>query len=302
MGKKAGSPGITIRMAAREAGLTEHAVRAWERRYGAIRPARSTGHQRQYGPEEVERLKLLATLVKQGHRIGTLARLPLPDLRGMAAGESDRPPVTRRQRPAGEWIAEAWEAVRAADARGLAAVLEEARVSLCLPVWLEQVVEPLVRRIGEAWRAGEIRILHEHTATPVFRAALLRATTSPFPCPRAPVLLSVTPPGQWHELGALMAAAVAADEGWRAIYLGAQLPAEEIVAAARLHGARAVAVSVAVASGGGAEDVAVLARLLPPRMHLWIGGAAAVEFCSGLDRARAIRSLPELRRQLKRAG
>jgi hypothetical protein len=64
------------------------------------------------------------------------------------------------------------------------------------------------------------------------------------PEPGAPELIVTTPSGQAHELGALMAASMASSQGWKVTYLGPNLPAEEIVAAAGRRGARAVALSV----------------------------------------------------------
>jgi hypothetical protein len=40
---------------------------------------------------------------------------------------------------------------------------------------------------------------------------------------------------QMHELGALMAAFIAAAEGWNTIYFGADTPADEIAAPADTH-------------------------------------------------------------------
>src|SRR5512145_2624110 len=56
-------------------GLSAHVIRAWERRYGAVRPQRSAGGTRRYSEDDVARLRLLATAVAQGHRIGALAGL-----------------------------------------------------------------------------------------------------------------------------------------------------------------------------------------------------------------------------------
>ena len=58
-------------------GLDPHTIRAWERRYGAVRPQRSPTGRRYYGAAEVARLQLLKALVDSGEAIGTIA--PLDD-------------------------------------------------------------------------------------------------------------------------------------------------------------------------------------------------------------------------------
>lgn len=53
------------------------------------------------------------------------------------------------------------------------------------------------------------------------------------PSPDAPVVVVGTPVNQFHELGALLAATTASSDGWRVVYLGANLPADELARAAR---------------------------------------------------------------------
>ena len=66
---------IAIGAVSRLLGVSTHALRKWETRYGAISPARSEGGDRRYSQEDVDRLVRLATLVAQGHAIGTIASL-----------------------------------------------------------------------------------------------------------------------------------------------------------------------------------------------------------------------------------
>jgi methylmalonyl-CoA mutase cobalamin-binding subunit len=60
-------------------------------------------------------------------------------------------------------------------------------------------------------------------------------------------MLAATPPGQRCALGALMAAVVAADRGWRVHYLGAELDAQEAAAAARKLDVTALCLSIVLA-------------------------------------------------------
>jgi methanogenic corrinoid protein MtbC1 len=141
-------------------------------------------------------------------------------------------------------------------------------------------------------------------ATTVFRRVLgwlLGVYEVPGPAPR---LVVATPPGQVHELGALMVAVSAAAAGWAVTYLGPDLPVEELVGAARQTGARAVAVSV-VCLPQDREIVAALrdARAgLPEEVALLVGGAAAPAVRHEAEAAGAlvIDSLPDLRTLLRR--
>lgn len=60
-------------------------IRVWEKRYGAVTPARTDTNRRLYSDAEVERLRLLARATEVGHKIGIIAKLELQDLRRLVA-------------------------------------------------------------------------------------------------------------------------------------------------------------------------------------------------------------------------
>jgi methanogenic corrinoid protein MtbC1 len=113
-----------------------------------------------------------------------------------------------------------------------------------------------------------------------------------------------TPPLHAHELGALMAAATAAAEGWNVTYLGSDLPVPDLVGAVALSGARAVAIS-AVHRPEGADLLGALrdARArLPDDVPVLVGGAEALRIRDEVEAtgARVVASLAELRSLLPR--
>jgi len=75
-------PGYPIRAAAKLAGLTPDTLRAWERRYRAVVPARGQ-RGRLYSEAQVSRLRWLRDAVSAGHAIGQVASLSDQDIRGL---------------------------------------------------------------------------------------------------------------------------------------------------------------------------------------------------------------------------
>lgn len=66
--------GITT--TARMVDMNCHTIRAWERRYKALDPLRnSENNRRKYSPKDIERLRLLSSVVNQGHQISLVATL-----------------------------------------------------------------------------------------------------------------------------------------------------------------------------------------------------------------------------------
>ncbi|HYP99419.1 MAG TPA: MerR family transcriptional regulator [Polyangiaceae bacterium] len=65
---------------ARCVGVSTHALRAWERRYGTVEPVRTPGGSRLYDATQIERLKTLKQLTDFGHAISEVTRLSTLEL------------------------------------------------------------------------------------------------------------------------------------------------------------------------------------------------------------------------------
>lgn len=286
-----------IKIVAQRTGLSPHLIRVWEKRYATIQPERSGGNQRLYSDSDIERLLLLKVVVDAGHSIGTVASLTLDQLRSLATSVG-KPPLIVTQLPGARppafspppkppetFLESAFAAASALDTVTLERVLDEASIALGQVALLGQVIAPLVHRIGEAWRVGDLKVAHEHHATAVIRTFLGHSSRALAIHPAAPALLVTTPAGQLHELGAVMVAACASAHGWRVVYLGPSLPADEIVGAARQSGVRAVALSLVHPEDdpGIPEELARLRRLLPHEVAILAGGRACGSYRRALE-------------------
>jgi DNA-binding transcriptional MerR regulator/methylmalonyl-CoA mutase cobalamin-binding subunit len=287
-------------------------LRAWERRYGLVTPTRTDGGQRLYSQHDIERLSRLRRLTERGHAIGRLAPLDLEELTRLdeesaADAMLSAPDEAKTSRaPAGsvpDYVAAALRAAQRLDSAELEAVLERAAVTLGVPEFLDGVVAPVLDDIGRGWRERSVSIAQEHLATAVFRRVLgwlLGVYRVDGPAPRVVV---ATPPGQVHELGALMVAVSAAAEGWAVTYLGPDLPVADLVSAVAQTGARAVALSVVYLPND--RDISAVLREtragLPAPVPLLLGGAAAGTIPTDADVAGVERmdSLTELRSRLR---
>jgi methylmalonyl-CoA mutase cobalamin-binding subunit len=118
-----------------------------------------------------------------------------------------------------------------------------------------------------------------------------------------PTIVVGTPQGHIHEIGALLASATAGDLGWNTVYLGPNLPAEEIAAAALQSRASAVALSLVYPSGDPetVKQLALLRELLGPDLPILVGGRAAGSYTETIASIRALETsnLPTLQRVLR---
>jgi methanogenic corrinoid protein MtbC1 len=294
-----------LQVVVRRTGLSADVIRAWERRYRAVRPQRSQSNRRLYSDEELDRLQLLARATRQGRHIGQVAALPTAQLRKLVEGDEGavRPPAPAPLKgPATPraLLPAAISAVRALDAAALEDVLGRAAVALPRAALLEELIAPLMHRIGEMWREGQLRVMHEHLASAVVRNCLAQIARSGGN--GAPVLVAATPAGQRHEFGALLAALEAEAAGFAAAYLGPDLAVDEIAGAAAELKARVVALSL-VYPGDDPRlpaELARLRRMLGEGTAVLAGGAAAPDYAPALERAgiEVIPSLAALRARL----
>jgi methanogenic corrinoid protein MtbC1/transposase-like protein len=302
-----------IQVVARRTGLSPDLLRAWERRYGVVTPGRSAGSHRLYSDADIERLNLIRQALAGGRRIHQVARLSPVDLRALleedrsARGPSPVPFVAQKAGGATESagpddLAPFLAAIRSLDQTRLDALLSDAALRLPVPLLVENVLRPLLDQVGHEWTAGNLRISNEHLASAAIRSFLggLRPAQ---PAPAgAPELIVATPAGQLHELGALTAALVAEADGWHVTYLGPNVPADDLAAAARQRAPRAIALSVTYPPDDPqlARELTRLRRALPQGVALVIGGSSAAAYERTLREigAHLVEDPAALRRQL----
>ena len=295
---------LGIEAVAQRSGLSQHLIRIWERRYSAVQPIRTESNRRLYSEADVVRLALLNRAVHAGHRISDVATLPTANLEQLVGMDFSSSTVSRvkGKGPRPNFVELALNAIEQFDSEELGAILSHAEVDLGHARVLDQVIMPLMEKLGEMWKDGSIRIAHEHMATAVIRnhvGALLGSMRYPA---HAPSIVVATPAGQLHEVGALIVATAAALEGWRPVFLGPNLPADEIAGAVQKSGARAVALSLVFPSDDPKlpAELNRLRRLLADKVSLLIGGRAAETYKDTIDSIHAFRmtDIGGFRRQL----
>lgn len=270
------APRHPIRVVSQRTGLTPATIRAWERRYGAVTPARSDGGQRLYTDRDLDRLDTLRRLTEAGRSISFVVGLSQKEATQLLiedrAAAATAPSTLEGTGPAAR-VDDALGRVYDFDADGLDRVLWRAVLSLGGPTFLDQVVGPFLRRVGTDWADGVVSPAQEHVASEVVDEVLKRLAAASKPESDAVIVMG-TLPGERHGLGARLAATAAALQGWRVVYLGTDLPVSEIAAAAHEVEALAVGVSVVRREAVEASLVSIrqLREALDASVALLIGG------------------------------
>jgi DNA-binding transcriptional MerR regulator/methylmalonyl-CoA mutase cobalamin-binding subunit len=299
-----------IKVVSQMTGLSVHVIRAWEKRYNVVEPDRSDTNRRMYSEEDIEKLKLLNDAIHLGHNIGGIANLSAKELKSLLKKEnqesSEPSSIIVKSEPdknIQEILTECISSIKNYDAKQLESILLNTSTKFTQPVLIEELIVPLVYKIGEMWHDGEIRVANEHLASSVVRSFLFNLLEAYSINDSAPVMVSATPRGQEHELGALIAGVVAASSGWKVIYLGASLPAEEISSVVSYLNARVVALSIIYPNDDPhlKQELKKIHQLLPAGVSMIAGGRAANGYYDVLDEIGAVivKNTKQLRMELE---
>jgi DNA-binding transcriptional MerR regulator/methylmalonyl-CoA mutase cobalamin-binding subunit len=291
--------------------LTPHVIRAWEKRYQAVVPHRSPKNRRLYSEDDVQRLQLLKKMTDAGHNISQVAPLSSHELLGLAQQErlvAPGTPANRAKQPkpmtVEKHLKSCLSAVLDLDSDRLERSYDRAAINLTRPALLNDLVGTLFEDIGNRWRSGSLKIINEHMASSVTRNFLLNMLRSTAISNSAPKIIIATTMGQWHDIGALIVALTAAENGWQPVYYGPNLPAEEIASGVRQSGVRAVALSIThlLDQYPLIEEIRKLRRYLGRDMSLFVGGRAIEDYINVLDEVnvRYIKDMDQFREELNR--
>jgi len=271
-----------IKQAAARAGVTVPVLRAWERRYGIVSPARSSSGYRRFDDEAVARVRAMRSLVDDGWSPSAAAAAIVA---GQVQVALDGGPDTlatggpigteRSGTGAADLAARLVAAARDLDEGAVESVLDDLFSRGSFERVASDVLFPALGRLGDAWASGEISVAGEHLAS----GAILRRLALAFEAAgrgRAgrPRVMVGLPPGGRHELGALAFAIAARRAGLPVTYLGPDLPVRDWAAAAIEADAAIVGV-VTARDRKAALEVAQAISDARPTVIIAFGGDAA---------------------------
>jgi MerR family transcriptional regulator, light-induced transcriptional regulator len=212
-------PLLRIGELSRRTGVSADLLRAWERRYGLLRPTRSSGGLRLYAAADVERVQLM-----QQHLAEGLAAAEAASAASRALADKPATPTAL------SWVAlseELADALDRFDEPRAQAILDRLLAIVTLETLLSEVVLPYLRELGERWARGEASVAQEHFATAVLRGRLLGIARG-WGLGNGPAVVLACLPGEHHDLGLIAFGLALHASGWRIFYLGPDAPLETV--------------------------------------------------------------------------
>jgi len=245
----------------KRSGVSPELLRAWERRYGLLRPERSPGGLRLYTPADLERVRVMQQHLAEGLAAAEAAAL------ASSASKEDEPvllPAAVR--------AELAQALESFDEPEAQAIFDRALAVSTVDSFLAEIVLPYLEDLGDRWERGEISVGQEHFASAVLRGRLLGLARG-WGRGVGPLAILACLPGEHHDLGLISLGLSLRARNWRIAYLGPDTPVETLSEAAR--DLRPAFVILSAISDDCIAPALPELRALARRFRVALGGAAA---------------------------
>jgi len=232
------APAFNIKAVVTQTGLNPATVRAWERRYGLPSPERTSSGHRQYSQRDIDTLKWLIARQEEGVSISHAVDLwqsyfdrgEDPLLSTAAVFKEPKPEVARAFEGSQiDHLRQAWiSSCLAFDRETAEQVLATAFAQFKPETVCVELLQKGLAEVGNQWYQGEVSVQQEHftSALSIRRLEMLIAASPPPTRPER--IIVATAPGDHHSFSVLLLTFLLRQRGWDVIYLGADVPADEL--------------------------------------------------------------------------
>lgn len=218
------APIFNTKAVARETGVPPDTFRAWERRYGVPRPQRTPGGHRLYSEQDMAVIRWLRERTDEGMNISHAVMLLSSVMEGMPA-----PASNDTARALEHMVDELVTSLTSFDSAGAERVVSEAFSLHPFESVLLELVQPAMIEVGERWHRGEINVASEHFATEFVRRKLASLVTVFDNNASRETIVVGCAPDELHDLGVLFASLFLIRRGWHVVYLGPQVPLNDLL-------------------------------------------------------------------------
>lgn len=300
---------FSIQFVSRVTGINPHTIRAWEKRYQVVTPERDKKGRRLYQQSQIDRLIMLQELVDIGNKISDLAKLADEQLKNLC----------EQYTVAGKLITQKSEHSEAIDVNEtlqnlllalqhykldiLSHELEKIKglmnqrdfaLNILLPLLAEVGVQVQHRLLNIAQEHALMSILKFHIGQTLYQRYVFRNKN------KFSVLL-VTPEGETHEFGILIAALLCSHYKINFYFLGANLPLEALLEAYQQINPSVIISSIArpldeFNKGYIQEYIETISGKVSEQTQLWFGGVqtSAMPSYPNVKLFTSIRSLDQI--------
>ena len=283
-----------IRTVSSLTGVNSVTLRAWERRYGLIRPQRTAKGHRLYTREDIERIQRVVSLLNQGISIGQVKPL-IEDTADTSAQLAEPVHTDEWQR----YRARLLRAIEHFDEAALDTAYNDALSLYPVDLVIRNLATPLLQHLGEHWKERAAGVAEEHFFSVYLRNKIGTRIHHLNARGTGPLLLVACLPGEYHEIGMLFFALTAVSHGYRVVPLGANLPLEQIPAVLEQRPCDAVVLSGSARPARGLLEGQLATLVSAVSIPVFVGGAITLRHSEALHASGAIPIGQELQAALQ---
>jgi MerR family transcriptional regulator, light-induced transcriptional regulator len=268
---------VRIGELSKRTGVSPELLRAWERRYGLLRPTRSDGGLRLYSGGDVDRVKVMQQHLAAGLAAAEAARL--------ATSERGDDTVAARALDPDAARADLAAALDRFDEARAHAVLDRLLAQATIDTLVGEIIVPYLHELGDRWGSGAASVAQEHFASGLLRGRLLGLGRG-WGQGVGPLALLACLPGEQHELGLIAFGLLLRARGWRIVYLGPDTPLDTVESLSGELNADLIVLTTL--DPRRVTAVSVRLRALARRWLVAVGGTAAADAASKVKGVRPL--------------
>lgn len=269
-----------IRTVSEITGVNAVTLRAWERRYGLIKPSRTPKGHRLYSRSDIRLVEEILGRLSQGMTISQVAKDILENTTGISGYEDSK-----------TWDQYAEKMIAATvgfDEQQLDLVYNDAMSLYPIDIVTSRLLLPLLGELGNRWAIKTGSVAEEHFFSMYLRNKLGARFHHQNLSNNGPKLIMACLPGEHHEFGILLFALTAHSKGYRIILLGTDLPVSELKQVANKTQSEGIVLagSAALQCDSLSENLESLTRSVS--IPVFIGGDVSHSCREVITRANAI--------------
>ena len=259
----------TIKDIEKMSGIKAHTIRMWERRYGMVIPKRTDTNIRYYSDEDLKDLLNISILNKNGMKISKIAELDKIEIGDKVGTLLDN--SQKYEHVIDSMLISMLEI----DEYALDNSFNKALAEYGFEKLIEDIIFPLLERIGLLWQTNAITPAHERFLTNILRHNFIVAIEKEVPLKKneSNKIIFFLPEGELHEFGLLFYSYIARERGYEVVYLGTSIPLQDLKEVQRVTQAKAFfSAHVTAIDKHELEDMFVYFRKTFPNLPFYITG------------------------------
>lgn len=294
---------LSVKTICKLTGINEHTLRAWERRYQVVEPERLENGRRVYSLDDLEKLKLVGKLLKNGFLIGHIASQNhdelvqlLQDTGYKSTSSAASPDLKNLEKSIQSLLVQF-------DLRQVNTLLEKAKIEYGVRAFTFEFVLPYVSKIPTLLLEGTLSTCHERILSAMLRQQLLQILFSLDLLRRKDAVQTRTfvvacMADNFNEIPMLIAAIACTLNGFSAIYMGSDVPCQALTDTMKASSSNTLIVGLPLV--GGYKDriesyVNELNEAVVHRARLWFYGSGEYSFVGQTqENAKYLDSLRDL--------